>query len=88
MLNLLLLTAPGALLGTAAGFLAARWVLSRRYQASAATLVEPADPFISAELDRAAVKLVAEKGLPEASAGLIADKLHLLYALGRRRKRP
>ena len=86
MLNLLLLTAPGAIVGAISGLLAARWLVSQREQAEAATSVEPPDPFISAELDRAAVKYATEKGRPEA-AGLVADKLHLLYALERRRRR-
>lgn len=85
MLNLLLLTAPGALLGAVTGLLAARWLLSRHRQTDTAEPVEPADPFISAELDRAAVRYATERGRPEA-AGLVADKLHLLYALGRRRR--
>jgi hypothetical protein len=86
MISLLLLAAPGALFGAIAGLLAARWLLSHREQADAATPVEPADPFISAEIDQAAVRYAAEKGQPEA-AGLVADKLHLLYVLGRRRRR-
>ena len=87
MLNLLLLTAPGALLGAITGLLTARWLLSHRKQVNAATPLEPVDPLISAEIDRAAVRYATEKGQPE-SAGLVADKLHLLYALGRRRRQP
>jgi hypothetical protein len=79
-----LLTLLTALVGAVSGGLAARWVLSRREQAETVTSVEPSDPFISAELDRAAVKYATEQGRPEA-AGLVADKLHLLHHLGQRR---
>lgn len=82
MLHLLLLTLPGGLLGTVGGLLAARCVLSRN---PTPTPTEPADPFVAAELDRAAVRWATDTGQPPQAASLMADKLHLLYALGRRR---
>jgi hypothetical protein len=82
MPHILLLTLPGALLGTIGGLLAARWLFMRRVKP---TPTEPVDPFVSAELDRAAVKWATDTGQPPQAASLMADKLHLLYALGRRR---
>ena len=85
MLNLLLQVTLGPLIGAASGLLAARWFLTHHGLSQCATSVEPPDPFVSAEIDQAAAKWASEQGLPEA-AGLVADKLHLLYALGRRRQ--
>lgn len=83
MLQILLLTLPGGLLGTIGGLLAARWWLKRRH---ALTPIESADPFVSAELDRAAATWATDTGQPPQAASLMADKLHLLYVLGRRRR--
>jgi hypothetical protein len=85
MLNLLLLAAVSALVGTASGLAALWWFLARSRPNTAAT-VESADPFVSAEIDRAAATWASDRGRPEA-AGIMADKLHLLYDLGRRRRR-
>jgi hypothetical protein len=72
------------LIGAVSGLLAARWFLRRLPGLDPA---EPSDPFISAQIDQAAVKWASEQGRPEA-AGLMADKLHLLYALDQRRRQP
>jgi hypothetical protein len=85
MLTLVLLIALGALVGAIIGLLVARWFLFHHRPADLGSLVEPADPFISAEIDQAAAKWATDEGRPEA-AGVVADKLHLLYALGRRRR--
>jgi hypothetical protein len=71
--------------GAASGLLAAHWFLSRHSQPSSAAEV-PTDPFVSAEIDQAAVRWATASGRPEA-AGLMADKLHMLHRLGQRRRR-
>jgi hypothetical protein len=87
MLDLLLLTALASLTGAIAGLLAAHWFLYHHSPGSGTVAhVEPPDPFISAQIDQAATAWANANGRPEA-AGVMADKLHLLYALGRRRKR-
>lgn len=84
MLTLLLLIALGSLVGAVTGLLAARWFLFHHRPADTVAPAEPADPFVAAEIDQAAAKWATDEGRPEA-AGLMADKLHLLYALTRRR---
>jgi len=74
----------GVLIGAIAGVFATRWLLTR-LQSSESTPAEPVDPFVSAELDRAAVEWASANGQPEQAATVMADKLHLLYALARRR---
>jgi hypothetical protein len=85
MLNLLLQIALGPLIGAASGLLAVRWFLSRHGLGESVIATEPPDPFVSAEIDQAAARWAQANGRPEA-AGVVADKLHLLYALGRRRQ--
>lgn len=86
MLNLVLLTVLAPLMGAAAGLLAAYWFVTRHNSADAAAH-EPADEFVSAEIDQAAARWAANQGRPEA-AGIMADKLHMLYDLARRRRQP
>jgi hypothetical protein len=86
MLTLLIPAVLAPLIGALAGLAAARWWLTH-HTAAAVAPVDPADPFVSAEIDRAASQWATAKGRPEA-AGVMADKLHLLYALGRRRRQP
>lgn len=74
----------GVLLGVLAGVFATHWLLTR-FQSSESTPAEPADPFVSAELDRAVAEWASANGQPEQAAAVMADKLHLLYALARRR---
>jgi hypothetical protein len=85
MLSFVLLAVFAPLVGTVAGLATARWFLLRRLPSQAADGDEPPDPFVSAEIDRAAAEWAKAQGRPEA-AGVVADKLHLLYALGRRRQ--
>jgi hypothetical protein len=85
MLNLLLQITVGPLIGAISGLVAARWFLASHGLTDSVTVTESPDPFVSAEIDQAATKWASEHGRPEA-AGLVADKLHLLYALGRRRQ--
>lgn len=82
----LVLTAAltGALIGVLAGVLATRCLLAR-LRSSESISTEPADPFVSAELDRAAVEWASANGQSSQAATVMADKLHLLYALARRR---
>jgi hypothetical protein len=86
-LLILALGAVSALVGAITGLLAAGWCLFHHRQADSARSTEPADPFISAEIDRAAAQWATDQGRPEA-ASVMADKLHLLYALNRRRGQP
>lgn len=81
----LLTTLFGSLVGAVTGLLAARWFLFHRSPADPVAPVEPPDPFISAEIDQAATKWATDQGRPEA-VGVMADKLHMLYALSRRRR--
>jgi predicted exporter len=81
---LLIAAASGALIGVLAGALATRWLLAR-LRSSKSSPTEPADPFVSAELDRAAVEWASANNQPDQAATVMADKLHLLYALARRR---
>jgi len=86
MLDLLLLIVLASLTGVVAGLLAAYWFLFRHNPTGAgATFVEPPDPFVSSEIDHAAARWATDRGRPEA-AGLMADKLHMLYELARRRR--
>ena len=87
MLTLVLLLILSPLVGAVTGLLTAHWFLFHHQPAKALTATEPADPFVSAQLDQAAATWATDKGRPEA-AGLLADKLHLLYALSRRRSHP
>jgi hypothetical protein len=84
MLTLLLLIVLVPLVGAITGLLAARWFLFHHHPADTVATTEPADPFVSAEIDQAAAKWATDQGRPEA-AGIMADKLHLLYALARQR---
>jgi predicted exporter len=84
MVNLLLLVAVSALIGVTAGLLAVRWWVGRLGPKTSAP--EPTDPFVSAEIDQAAAAWATAHGRPEA-AGIMADKLHLLYEIGQRRRR-
>jgi hypothetical protein len=85
MLTLIFIVTLSALVGAIIGLLAARWFLFHRRPADPLASVETPDPFIAAEIDQAAAKWATDEGRPEA-AGVVADKLHLLYALGRRRR--
>jgi hypothetical protein len=85
VLLMLLLATVSALVGVTAGFVVVHyWV--RQVGPDISAPAEPTDPFVSAELDQAAATWATAHGRPEA-AGVMADKLHLLYDLGRRRRR-
>jgi hypothetical protein len=86
MLHLLLPIIAGGLAGLCTGSLMAHRLLSRRRATVTPIQVEPADPFISAELDQAAARWATDTGQPPQAAPLMADKLHLLYALSRRHR--
>lgn len=85
MAHLLPSLLAGGLTGLIAGAAIAWTVVHRHKTAGTPVAVEPADPFVSAEIDRAAAKWASDTGQPQA-APLLADKLHLLYALGRRKQ--
>jgi hypothetical protein len=81
--HLLSVLVPAAVVGALAGLLAARRFLSRQLKRGV-TAPEP-DPFVSAEIDQAAVRYATGQGRPEL-AGLVSRKLHLLHRLGTQRR--
>lgn len=84
MLVYLLPILAGALAGAfTAGLLL--WRYRRREVTAAVPTGEPVDPWVEAEIDRAAVAWATEHGRPEA-APLMADKLRLLHHLGAGRR--
>ena len=85
MLTYLIPALVGVIAGAVAGGLVAWWLVRR--QPRNPVPVVPADPWLNAEIDRAAVAWATDSGHPEA-AGLMADKLHLLHHLGTQRRRP
>lgn len=84
MLLIAAAAALGALAGVLAGVSLTSWLLTWHQRSSEPIPNEPADPFVSAEIDRAAVEWASANGQPEQAASVMADKLHLLYALARR----
>jgi len=78
------LLVPSFIAGALAGGIAARWLLARQagHQQQPESL--PPDPQLASHIDQAATAWAQANGRPEAS-GLMADKLHLLHRLGRRR---
>jgi len=84
MADLLVPTIAGAVSGAVVGGLLAVWLL-RRWRQPKQPLPDAPDPWVSAEIDRAAAAWATEQGRPEA-AGLMADKLHLLHRLGLHRQ--
>jgi hypothetical protein len=85
MLSYLLPLLAGALAGAVtAGLLL--WRHRRHEPPGAMPTGEPVDPWVEAEIDRAAVAWATDHGRPEA-AGLMADKLRLLHHLGAGRGR-
>lgn len=86
MLVLFLVGILASVAGALTGLATAYWFLMQRgLSKSSAVQVEPADPFVAAEIDQAAARWATQKGRPEA-AGVMADKLHMLYGLARRRR--
>jgi hypothetical protein len=79
----LVLVLASALLGALAGLLTVRRYLA--HQSDSLASDEPTDPYVSAQIDRAAAAWATANGRPEA-AGLMADKLHMLHRLGQRRR--
>lgn len=74
----------GALAGAMSGALAARLILRRRLRQRQARPVPSTEPGRAEEIERAAEAWAKSQGRPEA-IGLMADKLHLLNHLGKRR---
>lgn len=62
------------------------WHLRRQRASDEASPNDPVDPWVEAEIDRAAAAWATEHGRPE-TAGLMADKLRLLHRLGSERER-
>lgn len=60
------------------------WWHDRQARTETVNTVEPIDPWVEAEIDRAAVNWATAQGRPEA-ASLVADKLRLLHRLGTER---
>jgi hypothetical protein len=88
MLNLILPVLAGAAAGAAAGGLLAWWLLRRR-QRSTPSDPPPLilDPAVLRDIDEAAKAWAASHGQPDTVAGLVADKLRLVYELTARRGR-
>jgi hypothetical protein len=84
MLTFLLPFVLAPLIGAASGLTAAYWFFAHRSSRQIAP-IDPPDPFVSAEIDQAAAQWAAKQERPEA-AGVMADKLHMLYDLARRRR--
>jgi hypothetical protein len=84
MLLVVLTAVASATTGAVSGLLVVHWYL-RQLGSDGAAPVEPCDPFVAAEIDQAAATWASAQGRPEA-AGIMADKLHLLHDLGRRRR--
>ena len=83
MLTLALATLTGGLAGEAVSLVLTRW---RPRPEPTEEQTEPVpDEFTAAEIDRAATAWATAKGRPEA-AGLMADKLTLLWQLNQRRR--
>lgn len=85
MLSYVLPIIAGALAGALIALLVL-WQYLRHQQPAQLPAGEPVDPWVEAEIDRAAVEWATTQGRPEA-AGLMADKLRLLHQLGTERRR-
>lgn len=85
MLSYLIPVLVGAVVGTFFTGLTL-FLYYRRHRLSEPPATEPADPWVEAEIDRAAVEWAMEHGRPEA-ANLIANKLRLLHRIGSERGR-
>jgi len=82
VIDLLITISIGALTGGITAAVVTMFLLLRQRRNK--PVPEVIDPWVSAEIDRAAAAYAARHGRPE-TAGLIADKLHLLHRLGQRR---
>jgi|GEM_PF-1987244 len=71
------------LAGAASGALTARWTLHRSRRKTASPKTAP-DGALAADIDQAAAAWSSSIGRPEA-AGIVADKLHLIHRLGRKK---
>jgi hypothetical protein len=84
---LVLLTIGAAVLGAFIGALLGAVITGRRLPDAVHQVQdEPIDEYTAAAIDQAAVNYAATHGRPEV-APLLADKLHLLHKLARRRGR-
>lgn len=88
MLNFILPVLAGAAAGAAAGGLLAWWLLRRR-QPSTPPAPPPLviDPAVLNDINDAAKAWAASHGQSDTVAGLVADKLRLVYELTARRGR-
>jgi hypothetical protein len=84
MLSIALTLTLAAITGAASGAFAAWLFLRRRQRQPQARPLPRTDPARVEEIERAAAAWAKAQGRPEAS-GLMADKLHLLHRLGKRR---
>jgi hypothetical protein len=89
MLTLLLPILGGAISGAMAACLVAGWTLRRWRRGSRPASPPPViDPQVLSDIDQAAKAWASSHGQPETAAGLVADKLRLVYELTQRRNRP
>lgn len=87
--SLILSTLAGALAGAVAGG-ALAWYLTHRFHGSNRPVPEPPiiDLDVLRDIDRAAKAWASSSGQSDTAAGLVADKLRLVYELTQRRNRP
>ncbi|HET7060273.1 MAG TPA: hypothetical protein VFH99_03105 [Candidatus Saccharimonadales bacterium] len=86
ILTLLLPVLSGAIAGAMAGGLLAWWLGRRGRKARRLVDRLPAiDPEVLSDIDHAAKAWADAHGQPLAAAGLVADKLRLVYELTQRR---
>jgi hypothetical protein len=89
MSSLILSILAATVAGAVAGGVQAWWTL-RRWRRSIRPVPQPfvLDPTVLGDIDEAAKAWAASHGQPESVAGLVADKLRLVYELTARRGRP
>lgn len=84
MTNLLMAAGFGALAGALSSAVVSV-LLTRRRRCSVDPEPGPADPFVEAEIDQAAVAWAKQHDQPDQAAAVMADKLKLLHRLGTNR---
>lgn len=79
----------GTLAGAVSGGLLAWWVVRHFRQSRSPASPPPIlDPNVLGDIDRAAKTWADSQGQSETAAGLVVEKLRLLYELSLRRNRP
>lgn len=84
MLQIALLLVLATLAGALSGGLTARRMLRRSRQRKTPPFSAAPDSALNGDIEAAAASWASEQGRPEA-AGIVADKLHLIHRVARRR---